>query len=274
LIAFKRASRTCWSSGDYDAIARGVWVAAKVVVQLTGVRRGDRVLDVACGTGNAAINAALAGGVVTALDLVPELFAVARRRAEESGVELDLVEGDAEELPFEDASFDVVLSTFGAMFAPRHTVAAAEMARVIRPGGRVGLASWTPEGTAGGLFAVIGRHLPPLPPFAQPPVLWGTEAHVRKIFAGTGIDLAFAVERIPAKPGIALEESVGRYLGSFSPIVTARALLEPAGRWEALEAELRPAITLMLQEPPAYLVVTGSKRGSRRQLRGGLPSVT
>jgi ubiquinone/menaquinone biosynthesis C-methylase UbiE len=259
LAAFKASSRASWASGDYDAIAQGIWMVGPVVVERAGVEPGDRVLDIASGTGNAAVRAALAGGRVVGLDLTPELFPSARRRAAEAGVEVELVEGDAEALPFADASFDVVLSTFGVMFAPRHAVAAAEMTRVLRPGGRIGIVSWTPEGTVGGFFAIMGRHLPPLPSFAQPPVLWGTERHVREILDGTGMDLTFARERIPLKPDVELDESVDFYLRTFGPLLTARAYLEPDGRWEALEAELRPALTRMLEDPPEYLVVTGTK---------------
>lgn len=258
LAAFKQRARTTWAAGDYDAVADGIWPVGEVVVDRTGVRAGDRVLDVACGTGNAATRAALAGGSVVGLDITPELFPAARRRAEAAGVEVELVEGDAEALPFDDASFDVVLSTFGVMFAPRHAVAAAEIARVLRPGGRIGLASWAPDGSVGAFFATVGRHLPAPPPFAAPPILWGTEDHVRELFAGTGIELSFTREVVPLASRVDLDESPEFFLESFGPLVMARRTLEPEGRWPAFEADAREAIARMQTEPPAYLLVTGT----------------
>lgn len=255
--AFKRHQRAAWSSGNYDAIADGVWGVGAEIVRRTGVRKGERVLDVACGTGNAAIQAAQAGADVTGLDLSPELFPAARRRAAEAGVRLELVEGDAEHLPFDHHDFDVVTSVFGAMFAPSHARTAGEMARVLRPGGRIGIASWTPAGTAGVMLKTIERHWPP-PAFAESPLLWGTEPHVRELFAGTGIDLAFDHARIPSRRDLDVERAVAFYLRSFGPIVAAREALESEGRWEALESELRPAVAAMLVEPPEYVVVIGS----------------
>ena len=177
-----------------------IWAAGGVVTRAARVGAGDEVLDVACGTGNAAIQAAQVGGRVTGVDLTPELFAAARRRAAAAGVEIDLVEGDAEHLPFEDGSFDVVLSTFGAMFAPRHAVTANEIVRVLRPGGRIGLANWEPDGSAWELFRTMARHLPPPPPTAEPPLLWGTEEHVRELF-DERLELQFTRHRIPPNEG-------------------------------------------------------------------------
>ena len=261
LKTLKEEARLTWSSGDYDAVADGIWEVGGVVVEATGVTDGDDVLDVACGTGNAAIRAALAGGRVTGLDLTPELFEAARRRAAEAGVEVEWIEGDAEELPFPDGSFDVVLSTFGVMFAPRHRVAAAELARVLRPGGRIGLATWTPEGTVARVFTTVARHVPPPPDIADAPLLWGVEAHVRSIFEGSGIELRVERRRIELDPEIRVAEATAFYLRSFGPLVQARALLEPQGRWQALFEELRPAIENMLRDPAEYMVITGTKRG-------------
>ena len=137
----QQRARATWSAGDFDAIAERIWSVGGNLVSRVGVNAGDRVLDVACGTGNAAIPAAVAGGEVTGLDITPELFEDARRRAGEAGVELDLVEGDAQDMPFDDQSFDVVVSTFGCMFAPDHKRAAGEIARVLKPGGRMGVAA-------------------------------------------------------------------------------------------------------------------------------------
>ena len=144
------------------------------------------VLDVAAGTGNVAVRAAATGAAVIASDLTPALFEAGRRRAEAAGVELEWVEADAEELPFEDGRFDAVLSTFGVMFAPRHEVAAAELVRVCKPGGTIGICAWTPTGAVGQMFETLGGHLPPPPEFAGVPVQWGEEAHVRELLEPHG----------------------------------------------------------------------------------------
>ncbi len=141
-----------------------------------------RVLDVAAGTGNASIVAAQRGAQVTASDLTPELFDAGRARAKSEGVELDWVEADAENLPFEDESYDVVMSSIGAMFAPHHQDVADELVRVCKPGGTIALLSWTPEGMIGALFRTMGPFAPPPPPGAQPPPLWGSEDHLRDLF--------------------------------------------------------------------------------------------
>jgi SAM-dependent methyltransferase len=171
------------------------------------------------------------------------------------------IEGDAEALPFEAESFDVVISTFGVMFAPRHGVAAAEMVRVLRPGGRIGLATWTPEGSVGRLFRAVGAHLPPPPEIASPPIGWGVEAHVEELFDGQSIEVSFERRRLALNPDIDHAKAVPFYLASFGPLVRARAVLEPQGRWQAAEAQIRPAIENMLADPPEYLVTTGTKRG-------------
>jgi SAM-dependent methyltransferase len=259
LAELKSRARATWSSGDYDAVAEGIWPVGERVVAKVGVKAGDRVLDVAAGTGNAAIRAAIAGGVVTALDLTPELFAAGRRRASEAGVEVDWVEGDAEDLPFEDGSFDVVLSTFGVMFAPRHTVAAHELARVLRPGGRIGLATWTPDGTVADMFRTVGSELPPPPPIAEPPLMWGDPDHVRELFDGTGIALDFTIDRLPIDPDVDAGEAVEFYVDSFGPMITARRLLEPEGRWESLLTRLRPVLERLIREPATYLLASGTK---------------
>ena len=156
------------------------------------ISAGQDVLDVATGTGNVAIRAAAAGAQVVGLDLTPELFETARRRAEAHDVTVDWLEGDAEDLPFDDDRFDRVLSTFGVQFAPRHEIVAQELARVCRPGGLIGLVNWTPEGQIGELFKIMGRYMPAPPDYASPPPLWGSEEHVRGLFAGSGVELEFA----------------------------------------------------------------------------------
>src|SRR5688572_10610473 len=181
----KQRARSMWAAGDYPSMAEMIPELGTHTVERAAVTDGEKVLDVACGTGAAAIPAAKRGGRVTALDLTPELLEAGRRRAGEAGVEIDWVEGDAEELPFEDESFDVVLSTIGVMFAPRHEVAAHELARMLKPGGRIAVASWTPDGGIGEFFKVTSSHMPPPPEGFVPPVLWGTEDHVNELFEGT-----------------------------------------------------------------------------------------
>jgi SAM-dependent methyltransferase len=176
----KARHRAMWASGDYASMVE-TWLLplGPRLVEACGIAAGMRVLDVGAGTGNASIPAAERGASVTASDLTPELLEVGRRRAEGRGLELEWVEADAEDLPFEDESFDVVMSAIGAMFAPHHQQTAGELVRVCRKGGTIGLLSWTPEGMIGGLFRTMSPFAPPPPPGAQPPPLWGSEEHLR-----------------------------------------------------------------------------------------------
>lgn len=238
LAEFKRDERAMWARGDYAAIARDMfWDVGARIVRRVGVGPRDRVLDVACGTGNAAIRAAEAGGDVVGVDLTPELFEAGRRLAAEVGVEVEWVEGDAEALPAEEGSFDVVLSVFGCMFAPRHEVAAREMARVLRPGGRIGLCSWTPESSIADLMRTLMSALPPAPEFAKPPPLWGSEDHVRDLFEGSGLELHFEREVVEFRFD-SVEDALETYETKWGPFVGAKGLLEPQGRWPALRDEL------------------------------------
>lgn len=181
--ALKAAHRAMWALGDYPAMAErlisGLGVA---LVGACAVGPDDEVLDVAAGAGNVAIPAARRGAHVTAADLTPELLAAGQRRAAREGIDLDWRQADAEALPFEDDSFDVVLSCLGAMFTPRHQRCADELIRVCRPGGTLGVISWTAEGFIGELFAAMGPYSPPPAPDAQSPLMWGDEAHVRELW--------------------------------------------------------------------------------------------
>jgi SAM-dependent methyltransferase len=179
----KARHRAMWASGDYPSMVETFLLPlGPRLVEACGIGPGMDVLDVAAGTGNASIPAAKAGANVTASDLTPELLEAGRRRAEAEGVALEWAEADAEHLPFEDQSFDVVMSSIGAMFAPHHRDVADELVRVCRPGGTVGLMSWTPEGMIGALFRTMGPFAPPPPPGAQPPPLWGSEEHLHDLF--------------------------------------------------------------------------------------------
>lgn len=232
----KSKAHTTWASGNFDEIAKLIWEVGPRLVDRVGVGAGQDVLDIAAGTGNAAIPAAEQGAAVTASDLTPELFVAGRANADAAGVEIEWVEADAEALPFADASFDIVLSTFGIMFAPRHEVAAAEALRVLRPGGRFGFACWKPDGAIGEFFQTVGRHMPPPPEGFLPPPAWGTREHCREIF-GSGATLEFFdddVDQVFDSPEHALELFSER----FGPVVMAKAALEPEGRWEPLRDEL------------------------------------
>ena len=264
VATFKQDNRKMWASGNYDAIAELVWSAGGRLVERIEIESGDAVLDVACGTGNAAIPAAQAGGNVVGLDLTPELFEAGCARADAAGVEIEWVEGDAEALPFDDGSFDVVLSVFGSMFAPRHEVTAGEMARVLAPGGRLGIAAWTPRGWVGDFFRVLGAHLPPPPPFASPPVLWGDPDYVRSLFADSGVELEFERDAVDFRFDSA-RDAVEHYEANFGPVIVTRQHLQAEGRWTAARADL-----LALYErhvngdgsvsfPAEYLVVLGRK---------------
>ncbi|MGX1560496.1 methyltransferase domain-containing protein [Streptomyces sp. NPDC055506] len=186
----KAKHRAMWAQGDYPSLAAEVIPGlGAVLVEACGVRPGQRVLDVGAGSGNAAIPAALAGADVIASDLTPELFAAGRLAAEKQGADLTWQEADAEALPFADAAFDTVLSCVGVMFAPHHQQSADELVRVCRPGGTIGLLSWTPQGFIGRMFATMKPYAPPPPPGAQPPPLWGDENHVRALLGDRVTDV-------------------------------------------------------------------------------------
>jgi ubiquinone/menaquinone biosynthesis C-methylase UbiE len=211
--------KTMWGSGNYAAVAERISAVGELVVERAGVEPGMELLDVACGAGNATIPAAREGARVTGLDFSPDLLAIARERAADAMVEVDWVEGDAQALPFDDASFDRVISTFGHMFAPDHQRTAAEMRRVCRPGGTIAVACWSPEGAIGRMYRVTAELLPP-PPGGQPPNLWGTEDHIRELLG----DAEF--ERHEVEWTDESVESYARFmLESFGPLLNARELL-------------------------------------------------
>ncbi|MFF8938651.1 class I SAM-dependent methyltransferase [Streptomyces paradoxus] len=189
--ALKSKHRAMWAQGDYPSLAAEVIPdLGAILVEACGVGSGRRVLDVGAGSGNAAIPAALAGADVVASDLTPELFEAGRRVAEKQGAHLTWQEADAEALPFGDAEFDTVMSCVGVMFAPHHQQAADELVRVCRPGGTIGLLSWTPQGFIGRMFAAMKPYAPPPPPGAQPPPLWGDEDHVRALLGDRVTDIS------------------------------------------------------------------------------------
>jgi SAM-dependent methyltransferase len=181
IATVKQRQQAAWASGDYAAVGARFPLTAELLCEAVDLRAGERVLDVACGNGNAALAAARRFCDVTGIDYVPALLDRARLRATAEGLEATFQEADAEDLPFSDGEFDAVLSTCGAMFAPDQERTAHELLRVCRPGGRIGMVNWTPDSYVGALFRAIGRYVPP-PPGVLPPVLWGTEERLRDLF--------------------------------------------------------------------------------------------
>ena len=235
----KARHRRMWAAGDYPSMVE-TWLLplGPRLVEACGIVPGMHVLDVGAGTGNASIPAAQRGASVTASDLTPELLDAGRRRAEGAGVDLGWVEADAERLPFEDASFDVVISAIGVMFAPHHQAAADELVRVCRPGGTIGLLSWTPEGQIGGLFRTIGPFTPPPPPGAQPPPLWGSEAHLKELL-GDRVQLrTLEREALEVTAFARPRDFAEHFRARYGPAIAARANAEKNGRAEDLDAAL------------------------------------
>jgi SAM-dependent methyltransferase len=225
-------ARATWAAGDWDRFARLIAEVGALVVERAEIEPGTELLDVGTGTGgNVAIPAARAGAKVVGLDVTPELLELAHAHAAEAGVEVEWIEGDAAALPFGDTSFDRVISTFGAMFAPDHASAAAELVRVCRPGGRVLMTTWINDGFVGEMFSLAGEFLPPPPPGVEPPPLWGVESHVREMFGAAGVSASIAREAV-AFDFPSVEDVVNEYGSSFGPFVMARRTLEPEGRWD------------------------------------------
>jgi SAM-dependent methyltransferase len=233
----KARHRAMWASGDYPSMVETFLLPlGPSLVDACDIRPGQLVLDVAAGTGNASIPAAQRGADVVASDLTPELFDAGRARAEAAGVELDWVTADAEDLPFDDDSFDVVISSIGVMFAPFHQKAADELARVTRPGGTIGLLNWTPDGMLGALFRMMGPYAPPPPPGAQPPPLWGGEEHMRELF---GDRLEISTQRREALEVTAFTQprDYGEHFKArYGPTISIRANAAKNGRAEEFDA--------------------------------------
>jgi SAM-dependent methyltransferase len=211
--------KTMWGAGDYAAVAEHVTDVGDTCVERAGIEAGMEVLDVACGSGNATIPAARLGARVTGSDFQPDLMETARARAAEAAVEVEWVEADAQELPFEDARFDRVISALGHMFAPDHERTAAEMKRVTRPGGRISIGCWTPEGAIGGMFRTTAKLVPP-PPGASSPLLWGTEDHVRELLGEADFERREVEWREPS-----VAEYVDFMLETYGPLLNAQEVL-------------------------------------------------
>jgi len=235
LAAIKQRQQQTWASGDFSAVGARIVLVAEQLCESADLHAGWRVLDVATGSGNAAIAAARLGCTAVGVDYVPALLERGRRRAAAEGLDVELVEGDAESLPFEDASFDAVTSVFGSMFAPDHARAAAELLRVCRPGGTIALASWSPEGFIGEMFRTIAAHVPP-PAGLQSPMLWGTEEHLRSLF-GDGIESLDVTERTFTFRFRSAEHFVTFFRLWYGPTLKAFAALDDVAG-DALETDL------------------------------------
>ncbi len=264
LTALKDRQRGAWSSGDYAVIGTTLQIVGENLCEALDLRAGQKVLDVAAGNGNLTLAAARRWGEVVSSDYVPALLERGRERADAEGLEIEFREADAENLPFPDASFDVVGSTFGVMFTPDQDQAAAELLRVCKPGGRIGLANWTPDGFIGQLFKTLGKHVPP-PAGVRSPALWGTEARLAELFG----DEATSID---AKP----REFVFRYRSAehwievfrtwYGPLVKAFAALDPKAQ-SALEADLKALVARFdrssggsMVVPSGYLEVVITRR--------------
>ena len=237
--ALKARHAAMWALGDYPAVAREVIPElGRVLVDACRVTAGQRVLDVAAGMEALPDPAARAGAEVIASDLAPELLEVGRRLAQAAGLDLAWEQGDAEALPYADASFDVVMSCVGVMFAPHHERSSAELVRVVRPGGTIGLVSWTPEGFIGRMFAAMRPYAAPPPPGAQPPPLWGSEAHVRDLL-GDRVNGLTAERRTLAVPFTSGEEFRDFFKRTYGPtIATYRLIADDAAKVVALDTAL------------------------------------
>ncbi|HUL42651.1 MAG TPA: methyltransferase domain-containing protein [Burkholderiales bacterium] len=253
----KKKQRAAWALGEYDRIADGLTISTDQTLRVAKLRPGERVLDVATGTGITALAARGRGARVSGVDFVPELLAVAREKAEAEGFnDIDFREGDAEALPFGDASFDVVLSTCGHMFAPDQPKVAAELARVTRPGGRVVFLAWTPEGGLGGWFRVMNKHVPP-PGGAPSPFNWGEPDKVRQLLRSAFRDLAFTRGDCP-QFGASPEEIWELFSTRYGP--TVRVVVSLQG--EALTALRRELLAYL----DGYRAADGKVRWGREYL--------
>ena len=254
LAAVKARQQATWASGDFAEIATLIVPVAERLCDAADLRAGSNVLDVACGSGNAALAAARLGCVVTGIDYVPALLERGRERAAAERIAVDLRDGDAEEIPFPDESFDAALSVFGSMFAPDHRRAAAELVRVTRPGGTIALASWTPDGFLGEMFRTVAAHVPP-PSGLASPMLWGTEEHLAELF---GPDVAWAHRRRTFTFRFTSAEAfVECFAAYYGPTVKALEAAGPAR--DALARDLRDLVLSWNRlEQPGPIAVPGT----------------
>ena len=250
--AIKQRQQATWASGDFAVIGTTIQIVGESLAEAADVRAGERVLDVAAGNGNATLAAARRFAEVTSTDYVPALLDKGRERARAEGLNVEFKVADAEELPFANGSFDVALSTYGVMFTPEHRRAARELLRVVRSGGRIGLANWTPEGFIGQLFKVIGGYLPPAAGL-QSPALWGTESHIVELFGSQAADIRCERRMFNFRYRSAAHW-VQVFRDFYGPTHKAFAALDAAGQ-QALERDITALLQTMNTAGPASLVV-------------------
>jgi ubiquinone/menaquinone biosynthesis C-methylase UbiE len=264
LSAIKDRQQKTWTSGDYARIGNTLVIMGELLCEAIDVHAGDKVLDVATGSGNTAISAARRFCDVTGIDYVPELIEQARKRAEVEGMSITFDVGDVEDLPYPDASFDVVLSTLGVMFAPNQEKVAEELLRICRSGGKIGLANWTPDGFIGNMFRTLGKHVPP-PPGIKPPPLWGTEERLRELL---GEDITSL--EVTRRSYMFRYPSAGHFVEYFrsyyGPTLKAFESLEPEGQrslaedLEELLAQWNTSGDATVVVPSDYLEVVAVRR--------------
>ncbi|HEY9380225.1 MAG TPA: class I SAM-dependent methyltransferase [Burkholderiales bacterium] len=250
--AIKQRQQATWASGDFAVIGTTLQIVGELLAEVADIRAGERVLDVAAGNGNATLAAARRFAQVTSTDYVPTLLDKGRERALAEGLTVTFQVADVEDLPFEDGSFDAVLSTFGAMFTPDHRRPAGEMLRVLRDGGRIGLANWTPDGFIGRLFKVIGAYVPP-PAGLQSPALWGTESHIVELFGPQAAQIRCERRYFNFRYRSAAHW-VQVFRDFYGPTHKAFAALDEAGK-QAMERDIIALLEQMNIAGPASLVV-------------------
>ena len=249
----KTRQQAMWASGDFAVIGTTLQIVGELVCEAVDLRAGERVLDVAAGNGNATLAAARRFGRVTSTDYVPALLDRGHRRADAEGLDVTFEVADAEALPYAADAFDVVLSTFGVMFAPDHQIAARELLRVCRPAGRIGLACWTPAGFVGAMLRTVGAHVPPIPGVASP-MLWGRRDHLETLFAGAAS--VVCRPQIFAFRYASAEHFVEMFRSYYGPVHKAFAGLDSGGQ-AALEADLIALLRQSDQGGGSGLVVPG-----------------
>ena len=250
--AIKQRQQATWASGDYAIIGVTLQIVGESLAEAADIRSGERVLDVAAGNGNVTLAAARRFAAVTSTDYVPALLDKGRARAAAEGLQVDFRVADAENLPFKDGSFDAVLSTYGAMFTPDHTRPAREMLRVVRSGGRIGLANWTPDGFIGQLFKVIGAYIP-APAGLKSPALWGTEPHLVELFGAEAAKIQ-ASRRIFNFRYRSAAHWMQIFRDFYGPTHKAFAALDAAGQ-DALAKDIATLLNRHNTAGPASLVV-------------------